>query len=429
MAASLWVLSVVPVSAATFQPNGRAAVLIDGASGQVLYQNNAQVKNYPASTTKLLTAVVAVEHGKLNQMITVSPEAVALPPGSSSCYLEAGEQETLETLLTGLLLVSGNDCANAIAEGVADGHADQFVAWMNETARRIGATHSHFVNPHGLHDPDHYTTATDLALIGRAALSNETIRRIASKTEFFWPGKSELNGTYYNHNPLLGFYQGLVGGKNGYTEEAGLTLVESAERDGRSVVAVVMGEPDKTNQNNDMINLLDMGFDNFEKQSAVVAGKEFGNITVTGGVGKAVAAVAQADFAVAAPKGGKPTVTVVPKLNDSVAAPVTSGQTLGTLEVRDGDRLLGTVPLVAEQAVAVRSLFGGSAGNTMHKALVGLLTGLKWLLYLVVVLLLFRFTVKTVRRVVRRSRRRAGFSGSGVKSRAGAINSVYRVKD
>jgi serine-type D-Ala-D-Ala carboxypeptidase (penicillin-binding protein 5/6) len=400
---------------------------MDATSGQILYQQNGQAKNFPASTTKLLTALVAVEHAKLDQVVTVSPTAVDMPPGSSLCYLEQGEQQKLESLLYGLLLVSGNDCATAIAEGVAGGDANQFVAWMNETAQRIGATHSHFVNPHGLHDQNHFTTAYDLALIGRAALANPTVRKIAGSPEYVWPGKSERNGTYYNHNQMLFTFPGTFGGKNGFTEEAGNTLVTGAERDGRAVIGVVMGENGSPLQYADMTALLDMGLTEFEAQKAVVAGTTYGDVAVTGGTGRGVTAVARADFAVTAPKGGKPNVTLQPKLSGSVTAPVAAAQELGVIEIREGDRLLGTVPLVAEQGVAARSFF--SMSKAEPSLLSGVLTGFKWLLGIAVGLVLFRFSVRTVRRIVRRSRKRAaGFGNYAGKGRSGTID-LYRVKD
>lgn len=426
MATLLVVLTAVPVSAASFQPHGRAALLLDGTTGQILYQQNAQIKNYPASTTKLLTALVAVEHGKLTQSIKVSTNAVDMPPGSSMCYLQDGEEQKLEHLLYGLLLVSGNDCAQAIADGLSNGKPDQFVAWMNETAKRLGADNSHFTNPHGLHDPAHYTTALDLALIARGALQNPTVRKISGSTEFTWPGKSEINGVYYNHNQMLFRYAGAVGGKNGFTEEADLTLVTAAERDGRLLIGVVMGEPNQSSQYGDMTDLLDMGFGDFDRQTAVAAGTSFGDVTVTNGKGKSVTAVAQADFPVTAPKGGKAPVTLAPRLDASVAAPVTSGQKLGEVEIREGDRVLGTVPLVAEDAVAVRAFFSmGSAGAVAGTALGFVWTGVRWLLYLVIGLFAVRITVKGTRRIVRRYRRKgSGYQGAGGR---GSI-SLYRVK-
>ncbi|MGE5674321.1 MAG: D-alanyl-D-alanine carboxypeptidase family protein [Mycobacterium leprae] len=387
--------------------HARASILLDGQSGQILYQQNGFAKSYPASTTKLLTALVALEHGSLNQMIRVSDQSVDMPPDSSSCYLERGEQQPLEYLLEGLLLVSGNDCAEAIAEGVSGGKPDQFVAWMNETAKRLGATHSNFTNPHGLHDPNHYTTPFDLALIGRAAVSNPTLLKILATSEFYWPGKSDRNGPYYNHNAMLSTYDGEIGGKNGYTEEAGLTLVSAAKRNGHLLIGVVMGETLRADQYNDMTALLDYGFTSFVQQPAIAAGTSFGSVPVRGGVAKSEAAIVQNGFLVSVPKGGQPTITTQAKLNPELTAPVAAGQELGTLEIRDGDRLLSTVPLVAQGAIAaspysLRNLVAVSGQS------------LKWAAVAFFGLVGFRTIVVTTRRRQRRSRRQAALSRSRV---------------
>ncbi|HYF93105.1 MAG TPA: D-alanyl-D-alanine carboxypeptidase family protein [Symbiobacteriaceae bacterium] len=426
----LWLLSAVPVSAGAVQPQGRAALLLDASSGQILYQQNAHVRNFPASTTKLLTALVAVEHGKLDQKITISEQAVDKAPDSSSCYLNKGEEQPLEYLLYGLLLASGNDCADAIAEGISGGKPEQFVTWMNETARRAGATGSHFTNPSGLHDDNHYTTALDLALISRAAIANPIVRKISGTKEFNWPGKSEDtperkgNGPYYNHNQMVFTYDGTVAGKTGYTEEAGLTLVNAAERNGMVLIGVVMGEQLKEIQYQDMTDLLDMGFADFERKPIVMAGAQVASLAVTGGMATTVSAVTGKDFWVAAPKGGKPQVTTQPLLEASVAAPVEAGKKLGELEVREGDRLLGTVPLVAGQHVAAKPATGA-------KLLSGALTALKWGLGGVLGLFVFRTVVKLTRRIIRRLRKRPGvYQGTGSKARSRTSTiTMYRTRD
>jgi D-alanyl-D-alanine carboxypeptidase (penicillin-binding protein 5/6) len=402
VAALLCMLLSIPASANPPAPRGRAALLMDGTSGQILYQQNGVSKNYPASTTKLLTALVAVEHGDLHQMIQVSSKAVDQPWDSSSCYLEQGESQPLEHLLYGLLLASGNDCAVAIAEGVTGGKPDQFVAWMNETARRLGANQSNFTNPHGLHDPNHYTSALDLALIARGALSNPTIRKISGAKEFFWPGKSERNGTYYNHNAMVFTYDGTVGGKTGYTEEAGLTLVSAAERNGRLLIGVVMGEPDKAAQYGDMTALLDYGFSSFEQQEIVRKDQLIGQVPVKSGRSENVSAIAQRSFVASVPKGETSQLRLVPKLQPLVQAPVASGQDLGALEVWEGDRLLDRIPVVAGQAIEVSPLSVTGLKETGLRFLKG--TG-----YTLLGLFLFRTTVITIRRTRRRYRRRHAY--------------------
>lgn len=423
VAMCLLLLSAAPVSADSFVPRGKAALLLDGNSGQVLYQYNGTERNFPASTTKLLTALVAVEHGKLDQMITISSVAVDQPYDSSSCYLQEGEQQPLRHLLYGLMLASGNDCAIAIAEGVSGGRPEQFMTWMNETAARLGAKSSHFTNPHGLHEPDHYTTALDLALIAKGALSNPTVAEFAGSREFFWPGKSERNGIYYNHNQMLFYYSGARGGKTGYTEEAGLTLVSSAERDGLFLVGIVMGEKWKSEQYEDMEGLLDLGFAQFARQKAVAAGAVFGQVSVDKGKADSVQAVAAREFSIAAPKSGSSKVTTHPKLDSAVEAPVEQGQQVGVLEVREEKRVLATIPLVAGAAVEAKPVVG-------EMLTAGALSTGKWLLYVVGGLFVFRTIVKGIRRLMRRSRKGLGSSGWGGKGGGsrGSID-IYRTRN
>ncbi|MDB4895154.1 MAG: DacC [Firmicutes bacterium] len=402
MAALLCLLTTMPVVAASNSPpalQGRATVLLDAASGQILYQMNGTDHNFPASTTKLLTALVAVEHGKLDQIIDVSDRAVDQPADSSSCYLERGEHQSLQNLLYGLMLVSGNDCAMAIAEGVSGGHPEQFVTWMNETATRLGATHSNFANPSGLHDPNHYTTAIDLGLIARVALANPTLRGISGTKEFYWPVKSDRNGPYYNHNQMLSTYAGTIAGKNGYTEEAGLTLVNVAQRDGRMLIGVVMGEPNQQVQYADMAQLLDYGFTAFEQKSALPAGLHLADVPVAQGLQPSVAVAPDGAFLVSAPKGDKPNVTVESKLQKNVSAPVAAGQKVGALEIREADRLLAVLPIVAQQGIAAKP---NVAANLSSWGV----SGAKWAAGVMLALLLFRTTVKNIRRGRRRSRGR-----------------------
>lgn len=345
-----------PASAAPSQPpimHGRSAALLDGSTGQLLYQYNPAARNYPASTTKLLTALVAVEHGQLNQPITVTPKAVDKPWDSASCYLNANETQPLEYLMYGLLLASGNDCADAIAEGVGNGNYDQFITWMNETAQQIGATNSHFANANGLHDPNHYTSAQDLALIAKAAFSNPTVRKMAGTKSFDWPGKTQ-NGTYYNHDSLLWNYEGTIGGKTGYTEEAGLTLVNAVDRNGLFLIAVVMGYEDKTAEYQDITALLDWGYGQFATGEILSPNQVLVKVPVSNGTVDAVPATVPKSYSAAIPKQGvqAPGLRQTVKPNPILSAPVQPGDQVGTVEVWEENRLLQSLPLVAQTGVA-----------------------------------------------------------------------------
>lgn len=391
-----------PASAAPSQPptmHGRSAVLLDGTTGQLLYQFNPTARNYPASTTKLLTALVAMEHGQLNQMITVSEQAVEKPWDSASCYISANESQPLEYLMYGMLLPSGNDCADAISEGVAKGERSQFVAWMNETAVAAGATNSHFTNANGLHDAEHYTTALDLAMIARAAFKNPDVRRIAGTKEFIWPGK-ETNGTYYNLDGLLWSYEGSAGGKTGFTEEAGHTLAHAAERNGLFLIAVVMGYEDKATEYEDISALLDWGFDRFTRGELLSTSQVLADLPVADGEAPTVPAIAAQPFTgTVAKEGGRaPNLRQTIKPNQDLSAPIQPGDQVGTVELWEGNRLLHAVPLVAQAGVAPApiALLKQGAGT--------LSLILTWLAYIGATLLGLVALLRTVATIRRRRR-------------------------
>ena len=234
------VTEAVEVSAA-------AAVLMDADSGRLLYDKNCEKRMLIASTTKLMTALVALEQGGLQQEITVTGGHMA---EGSSMYLRPGEKLTLETLLYGLLLSSGNDAALAVTECM--GGAVPFVARMNEKAAELGMENTHFANPNGLDDEAHYSTAEDMAKLAAAAMDDPVLRRVASTRTARIGGR-----TLTNHNKLLSRVEGCVGLKTGYTKAAGRTLVSCAERDGVRLVAVTLQDGDDWN---DHASLYEQGF-------------------------------------------------------------------------------------------------------------------------------------------------------------------------
>lgn len=213
--AAVLLFSIFPCQSTAVSTSATSAILMDVDSGRVLYAQNPDAKMLIASTTKILTALVAIEEGDLSATVKVSREA-AYTEGSSM-YLKEGETLTLETLLYGLLLCSGNDAAVAVAEGVS-GSVDKFVDRMNEKAKALGMTHSSFANPNGLDDEKHYSTARDMAILACAAVENETLVRIASTRQVTIGGR-----TMTNHNKLLSYIDGCIGLKTGYTMAAGRT--------------------------------------------------------------------------------------------------------------------------------------------------------------------------------------------------------------
>ncbi|MDY5333528.1 MAG: D-alanyl-D-alanine carboxypeptidase family protein [Vescimonas sp.] len=237
LCAALTVLCCIPAVAEAVEVSATACVLMDADSGRVLYEKNGRQRMLIASTTKLMTALVALEQGTLTDVVTVTASHMA---EGSSMYLRAGEKLTLEELLYGLLLCSGNDAALAVTE--CAGGLEPFVALMNEKAAALGMADTHFANPNGLDDEEHYSTARDMAQLARAAMNEPTLLRMASTRQASIGGR-----TLTNHNKLLGRMEGCLGLKTGYTKAAGRTLVSCAEKDGRRLVAVTLRDGDDWN--------------------------------------------------------------------------------------------------------------------------------------------------------------------------------------
>jgi serine-type D-Ala-D-Ala carboxypeptidase (penicillin-binding protein 5/6) len=215
----------------------QSAAVVDSYSGEFIYTKNPDIKEYPASSTKILTALIVIEAGNLDQVVTVAPEDTKVEP--SSLNLKPGQQFTRRQLLFGMLLKSANDVAMCLARDNA-GSVPAFAEKMNLRAAELGATSSHFVNPHGLHDPNHYTTAHDLVLIARAAMQQPLFRQIVSTIYYTWRTPNGEVDQLRNHNRLLRHFAGCNGLKTGYTRAAQQVLVSSALRGGHEVVAVVL---------------------------------------------------------------------------------------------------------------------------------------------------------------------------------------------
>ncbi|MBQ3115631.1 MAG: D-alanyl-D-alanine carboxypeptidase [Clostridia bacterium] len=218
-------------------PN-QAEIVMDVGTNRVLFENNSHKKMYMASTTKIVSAIVVIEHCNMSDIVTVSKQTIGVE--GSSIYLEEGEKLTVKELLYGLMLRSGNDCAETLAV-YCSGSIDKFCTLMNETAKKIGANNSNFVNPHGLHDDNHYTTAYDLALISSYAMKNPIFREIVgTKSVDISFSTRNYKRHLVNKNKILSQLDGATGIKTGYTKRAGRCLVSSCMRDGMEVICVVL---------------------------------------------------------------------------------------------------------------------------------------------------------------------------------------------
>lgn len=259
-------------SFAESNPNilSEAAILIDSKTGQVLFEKNSKEKMYPASLTKVATAIYALENGNLNDLVTVSENAQEVD--GTRVYLEEGEKVELRKLIQGLLINSGNDAGVAIAEHI-DGSLENFATNLNAYLSRIGVKNTHFKNPHGLFIPNHVTTAEDIALITQYAMKNEEFREIFGTKELEWKGLS-WETTLFTHHKLMREkpYDGVTGGKTGYVDQSGQTLITTAEKNDLSLIVVILRASTQQMIYNDTIELLDFGFDHY-KTSSIPKGK------------------------------------------------------------------------------------------------------------------------------------------------------------
>ncbi|MBR5110279.1 MAG: D-alanyl-D-alanine carboxypeptidase [Clostridia bacterium] len=330
----------------------RSSILIEATTGQVLYEQNAHEPLPMASTTKIMTALVALERGDPDGLVTTGGNAFGVP--GTSIYLSLGEQLTLRDMLYGLMLASGNDAAVAIAEHIG-GDVDSFCEMMNARAADIGCENTVFATPHGLPAENHHTTARDLALIARTAMQNPAFREIVStqRASIPWAGH-EYDRILTNKNKLLSEYPGAIGVKTGYTKAAGRCLVFAAERDGLELIGAVLNCPDWFQE---AAALLDRGFENWQMVSLLSAGETVRFLPVKNGTADTVRIVASGDVSAPVPLDRWPDLVL--ELPDILNAGLKQGDAIGTAKLLDNGQTLVTVPLVAAENVPERSFQSG----------------------------------------------------------------------
>ena len=321
----------------------RSAVVMDAATGTVIYSRDMDARRYPASTTKIMTLIVALEHGNLDDVVTVSKNAAGME--GSTLWLEPGDKVPLGELLHGMMMASGNDATIAVAEHIA-GSVPAFVRLMNEKAEAIGAKDTHFVNPNGLPDEKHYSTAHDLALIAAYGYRLPEFEEIVSTRETTFPWVKDDTRRLRNENQMLWLYEGGNGVKTGYTDAAGRCLVSGAKEKGLQLVAVVL---DSVYMWNDSIALLDYGFDQVQPEEILRKGQVVGSVPVGFFQGELEVKAAR-DFSIATLKGGQK-VKYDQKIEvlDSLEAPIKEGTKVGRLVLTREGKEVGAVDLLAAQ--------------------------------------------------------------------------------
>ena len=318
-----------------------SACLIEAENGSILYSKNATKQMPMASTTKIMTAILALESGiSLDKAIKTPKEAVGVE--GSSIYLREGEEITFESLIYGLLLCSANDSAVAIAIAVS-GSVENFVALMNQKAQKLGLTNTHFTNPHGLYNEEHYTTAIDLAKLMAYCIKNDLFVNISGCYKKVVQSDKDLTRVMINHNRLLNSYDGVIAGKTGYTKMSGRCLVTCAERKGLKLIAVTLNAP---NDWQDHTSLFDFGFANYEKvhfdeislKIPIISGKTSYFYAKT------------SDFSLFLPQNAGE-ITIQINAPQFVFAQVESGEKLGEVIYKQNGKIIAKIPLISCEKV------------------------------------------------------------------------------
>lgn len=342
----MFLLLVLMITGVSVSANSaKSAILIDADSGRVLYEKNAYEKRGMASTTKIMTAIVALENTSYDDIVTVSHLAASTE--GSSMYLNSGEKIRMESLLYGLMLNSGNDAATAIAEHIS-GNTKDFARLMNEKAEKIGLKSTSFANPHGLDNENHYSTAYDMAMLARYAMKNEKFAEIVSTKR----KAVELNGTensryLKNHNRLLSSYRYCTGIKTGFTKACGRCLVSSAEKDGVKLIAVTLNAPDDWN---DHISMYEDAFAKYSSYTIISKNAYICTVDVPN-AGTYAALYAKDEITATLTSEEYEKIDLKYSYKSKTDAPLYKGQALGTVVATLGDKAIGNSELITQYGI------------------------------------------------------------------------------
>jgi len=331
---------------------GKSVILVNMDDGRVIYERNADEQRSIASTTKIMTGIIALETLPLDKIVTAS--AKATDAGESEIWMEPGEQLSVGDLMKALLVRSANDAAVALAEA-AGGSLDAFVEKMNAKAAELVLINTHFANPHGLEAKEHYSSARDLAKLARYAMQNEEFRKLVAtaKVNIPWPGRP-YDRVLKNRNDLVGAVQFVTGVKSGYTAKAGYCLVGSGARDGASLVSVILGEDTKAAVDADTVSLLEYGFTKYRQVSLMEEGVPVAAMDVPYHFGEKVVLKTERNLVRTVYSDDPITKTVV--VQDRLVLPVSQGQVLGKITFATGTAVAGEVDLVSDRAIEAPTL-------------------------------------------------------------------------
>ncbi|MNI30323.1 D-alanyl-D-alanine carboxypeptidase DacF precursor [compost metagenome] len=325
---------------AVLAENSKSAILIDADTGTIIFEKKSHEKLPPASITKIMTMLLtmeAIDKGKLKLTDKVTASEYASSMGGSQIFLEPGEQMTVDELLKGVAMASGNDASVALAEKIA-GTEKVFVKMMNDRARQLGLKDTHFENCNGLPVENHYSSAHDIAMISRELLKYEGITKYTGSYQDYLRKETEKPFWLVNTNKLVRFYNGADGLKTGYTSEAKFCLAATAKRDGLRLISVVLGEPNTKTRNSEVSSMFDYGFSQYSVQPIYKTGEIIGKVKIKKGKTSNIELAASRTMSVLIKKGSEPgSITQKLELPDKLVAPVQEGQVIGKLVVyQDG---------------------------------------------------------------------------------------------
>ncbi len=417
----LFLLLNSPVYSAPSTPNisSEAAIVIDANTGKILFEKNINKKLAPASTTKIMTGILAIEMGDLSKNVIIDKET---PLGiiGSHIALEPGEILTFEDLLYALLIQSANDSAKAIAINLS-GSVEEFAKLMNKKAKELGAKNTHFVNPHGLDEENHFSTAYDLAIIAKYAMKNDTFRNIVNNYKYKIEKTNKKDVPRYlksqnklmysneeinvdgNYIPIK--YSGANGIKTGFTDNARYCLVSSAKRGEQELIAVVLKASNMKALYTDTHNLLNFGFDNFYTNKIAYERQFIKNVKVENGDKAFVTTVIDKNLSAIIPKGTNSNIETKLNLPDKLKAPIPKGRVIGNIEYLIDGKTLGTANIIAAIEVNQKPLpavIDSKSNNFILK---------KWWSWPIVLFLIWRsyISVRRYKKRKKRKRRKATF--------------------
>lgn len=337
---SFFLFTIVAYAAEDLAPNAKSTILIEQSTGKVLFEKNANEKLAPASMTKVMSMLLimeAIDSGKINMTDKVTITENAASMGGSQVFLEAGEEYTVEELLKGIAIASGNDAVVAMSEKVA-GSTEAFVKMMNNKAKELGLINTNFINPHGLDEENHYTTAYDMAVMAKELLKHSKILEYTSIYEYYMPKPDGSTTWLVNTNRLVRFYDGVDGLKTGFTTVAGYCLTATAKKSDLRLISVVMGVETADKRSSDTVNLLDYGFNTYKLKVILTKEHDLGKIRIENGkqdFGTVVLIDDATELLKVTDEESEYTFNV--KVDKKIKAPVKNGDIIGSVEIIDNE--------------------------------------------------------------------------------------------